>query len=228
MPLPLFRRRRPRAADLRVRLHVPDFGAIDASVERAVVGAAELALRADPPIPTRFLNRAGVMLETIPRDPAEPRERTWGRLGAIPQRNGQVDRRRVWFFKTPPPPPKEPQRRKHVRAMVTLPVTFVPERFEVGWFDGHTRDISVGGALLAGADPIITGEKIRMIVELPSGNEMIDARASVVRELPFGQRAVRIEEISHGDGQRIARLVAELERHAIAEARAGRRGTDLA
>jgi PilZ domain len=225
MLLPPFRRRAARRSDLRVRLHIPDLGAIDASVERAVVGAAELTLRAEPPIPTRFLNRAGVMLETIPDDLHEHRERTWGRLSAVPNRSGRVDRTRVWFFKTAPPAPKPPQRRQHVRAPLTLPVTFVPERFEVGWLDAYTRDISVGGVLLGSADPIVVGERIRLIVEL-ADHQLIDTQAQVVRELPFGQRAVRIDELSRGDGDRIARLVAEYERFAIAEARAGRRATD--
>ncbi len=214
--------RRSRS-DLRVRLHIPGFGAIDADVTSSVVGAAELTLRAEPPIPTRFLNRAGVMLETIPSHISEPRDRTWGRLSAIPDRNGRVHRDQVWFFKTATPPkPKPPQRRQHVRARVTLPVTFVPERFEVAWLDGYTQDLSVGGALLASADPVVAGERVRIILELPPDERVIDAQGLVVRELPDGVRAIRIDELRRGDGDRIARFVAERERQALAEERARR------
>jgi hypothetical protein len=221
MLLPL-RWRRSRS-DLRVRLHIPGLGAIDADVTSAVVGAAELKLRAEPPIPTRFLNRSGVMLETIPRHPGESRDRTWGRLSAIPDRHGRVRREQVWFFKTPAPAaPKPPQRRQHVRARVQLPVTFVPERFEVAWLDGVTQDLSVGGALLASADAVVEGERVRIILELPTDHGVIDAQGQVVRELPHGLRAVRIDELQRGDGDRIARFVAECERLAIAAERVRR------
>jgi hypothetical protein len=206
--------------DPRVRLHIPGLGAIDAEVTRAVVGAAELTLRADPPIPTRFLNRAGVMLETIPTTPGEERDRAWGRLSAIPDARGNVNREQVWFFKEMAPARQKPaQRRQHVRARVSLPVTFVPERFEVAWLDGHTRDLSVGGALLADADRVVEGERLRLVLELPSDPRVINAHGRVVRELPRGLRAVRIDTLERGDGDRIARFVAECERQELARSR---------
>jgi hypothetical protein len=215
--------------DLRVRLHIPGFGAVDAEVTSSVVGAAELTLRAEPPIPTRFLNRAGVMLETVPQIHGEPTERTWGRLSAVPGRRGRVHPGQVWFFKTPTPPKaKPPQRRQHARARIELPVTFVPERFEVAWLDGHTHDLSVGGALLKDADPVVEGERLRLIFELPSDERVINAYGSVVRELPRGMRAVRIDELGRGDGDRIARFVAECERRALAQARDRRARVRLA
>jgi hypothetical protein len=87
-------------------------------------------------------------------------------------------------------------------------------------------DLSVGGMLLARADPLRIGDRVRFALTLGEG-EILVGGAKVVRATPFGHRALSFEELKNNQEQRLGHFVAEIERRvlrAAPERGAGPRG----
>ena len=75
-------------------------------------------------------------------------------------------------------------------------------------------DLSVGGMLLARADPLSVGDRVRFALTLGEG-EILVGGAKVVRGTPFGHRALAFEQLKANQEQRLGHFVAEIERRAL-------------
>lgn len=75
-------------------------------------------------------------------------------------------------------------------------------------------DLSVGGMLLARADPLLVGDRVRFALTLGEGDILVGG-AKVVRGTPFGHRALAFEQLMANQEQRLGHFVAEIERRAL-------------
>lgn len=203
----------------RVRIFVPRVATVDATVVRVVTGAAELLLEDRPAVPLRFLHRRRAFVAS-----ADGAERLDGTLLAVPGPNGRVREDLLHFLQdvVPIAPVPAPQRRQFARVDLIRPVTIVPAGFQVGWLNGSTRNVSAGGVLVAGADMLRHGDRLRLRMELDGGEEdLLDLLARVVRADPdLGLRGLRLEHVDERLRDRLARFVLENQRRALAQLRA--------
>jgi hypothetical protein len=207
-----------RGHEERVRVVVPRVTTIEATVLRAVTGAAELALTQKPELPLRFLHRRRATIVPLTGD-----GRMDGTLLAVPGAHGRVREDLLHFLRAVVPlaPPRgEPQRRDAARIDLVRPVAMIPEGFKVGWLNGFTRNVSAGGVLVAGADALEAGDRLRLRFELDSEEDLIDLLARVVRtDDAWGLRGLRLERLDERERERIVRFVFARQRRALAELR---------
>jgi hypothetical protein len=208
-----------RGREERVRVLVPRVATLDATVVRAVTGAAELALTASPDVPLRFLHRRRATIVPLPAAD----DRVDGTLFAVPGPDGHVREDLLHFLQAVvplAPPRNDPQRRDDTRIDLVRPVAMIPEGFKVGWLNGFTRNVSAGGVLVAGADALEAGDRLRLRFELDSEEDLIDLLARVVRaDDTWGLRGLRLEQLSERERERIVRFVFARQRRALAELR---------
>jgi hypothetical protein len=209
-----------RGREERVRVLVPRVATLDATVIRAVTGAAELALTASSDVPLRFLHRRRATIVPLPAAD----DRVDGTLFAVPGPDGRVRADLLHFLQAAvplAPPRNDPQRRDEARIDLVRPVAMIPEGFKVGWLNGFTRNVSAGGVLVAGADALEAGDRLRLRFELDSEEDLIDLLARVVRaDDTWGLRGLRLEQLSERERERIVRFVFARQRRALAELRA--------
>jgi c-di-GMP-binding flagellar brake protein YcgR len=97
----------------------------------------------------------------------------------------------------------------------------VPDGFRVGWLNGFTRNVSAGGVLVAGAEALGAGDRLRLRFELETEEDLIDLLARVVRaDETWGLRGLRLERVPERDRERLVRFVLDRQRRALAELRA--------
>lgn len=206
------------ASEERVRVMVPRVTTVEAVVVRAVQGAAELALTQTSDVPLRFLHRQRATIV-----PVEGDGRVDGRLLAVPGAGGRVRDDLLHFLQAVVPlaPPRtDPQRRDDARVDLVRPVAMIPEGFKVGWLNGFTRNVSAGGVLVAGADALGEGDRLRLRFELDSEDDLIDLLARVVRaDEAWGLRGLRLERLTDRERERIVKFVFARQRRALAELR---------
>jgi hypothetical protein len=201
----------------RVRVLVPRVASLEATVVRAVSGAAELALTATPEVPLRFLHRRKATIVPLAGD-----DRVDGTLLAVPGQHGRVRDDLLHFLQAVVPlaPPRAPQRRDAARIDLVRPVTMIPEGFKAGWLNGFTRNVSAGGVLIAGADVLEAGDRLRLRFELDSEDDLIDLVGQVVRaDDTWGLRGLRLDRLSESESERIVRFVFARQRRALAQLR---------
>jgi len=206
-----------RGQEERVRVLVPRVATLEATVVRAVTGAAELALTATPEVPLRFLHRRKAAIVPLSGD-----SRVDGTLLAVPGPHGRVRDDLLHFLKAVVPlaPPRAPQRRDEVRIDLVRPVALIPDGFKVGWLNGYTRNVSAGGVLIAGADALEAGDRLRLRFELDDEDDLIDLLGRVVRaDDAWGLRGLRLERLTDRERERIVRFVFARQRRALAELR---------
>lgn len=208
-----------RGHEERVRVLVPRVATLEATVVRVVTGAAELALASRPDVPLRFLHRRPATIVPLPAAD----DRVDGTLLAVPGPNGRVREDLLHFLQAVvplAPPRREPQRRDEHRIDLVRPVAMIPEGFRVGWLNGFTRNVSAGGVLVAGADALETGDRLRLRFELDSEEDLVDLFARVARaDDTWGLRGLRLERLSERERERIVRFVFARQRRALAELR---------
>ena len=108
-------------------------------------------------------------------------------------------------------------KRRGVRVQLIRPVAIVPESFKLGWLNGATRNVSVGGILVSGAEQLRAGDGLRLRFELDHVDDVIDIKGRVVRDDdPWGLRGVRIESSGERERERLIRYIYESQRRAIA------------
>jgi hypothetical protein len=210
---------RRRGHEERVRVLVPQVASLEAVVVRAVSGAAELAVvAADAKVPARFLHRRRATIVPLTGD-----DRVDGTLFAVPGTGGHVREDLLHFLQAVVPlaPRREAQRRDAARIDLVRPVAMIPEGFKVGWLNGFTRNVSAGGVLVAGADALTEGDRLRLRFELDSEEDLIDLLARVVRaDDDWGLRGLALERLDERERERIVRFVFARQRRALAELRA--------
>jgi hypothetical protein len=207
-----------RGQEERVRVLVPRIATLEAVVSRVVPGAAELALLHRPEMPLRFLHRRKATI--VP--PAADR-RIDGRLLAVPDAHGAVRDDVLHFLQAVVPlaPRRAAQRRDFARIDLVRPAAIIPEGFQVGWLNGFVRNVSAGGVLIAGADALESGDRLRLRFELDDEEDLIDLVARVVRaDLDGGLRGLALERLTEAERERIVRFVFARQRRALAELRA--------
>jgi hypothetical protein len=208
-----------RGPEERVRVLVPQVATVEAVVVRAVSGAAELAIASSSAVPARFLHRRRATIVPLTGD-----NRVDGTLLAVPGAGGRVREDLLHFLQAAVPlAPRRtaPQRRDDARIDLVRPVAMIPEGFRIGWLNGFTRNVSAGGVLVAGADALEAGDRLRLRFELDSEEDLIDLLARVVRaDDTWGLRGLRLERLSEREHERIVRFVFARQRRALAELRA--------
>jgi c-di-GMP-binding flagellar brake protein YcgR len=85
-------------------------------------------------------------------------------------------------------------------------------------------DLSVGGMLLARADSLRMGDRVRFGLTLGEG-EILVGGGSIVRATPFGHRAVSFDALSGNQEQQLGHFVAEIQRRHAAVRAAPARGS---
>jgi hypothetical protein len=209
-----------RGKEERVRVLVPHVADLEAVVVRAVAGAAELAITgADQRVPARFLHRRKATIVPLAGD-----DRVDGTLLAVPGAHGRVREDLLHFLRAVVPlaPPRSVgQRRDAARIDLVRPVAMIPDGFQVGWLNGFVRNVSAGGVLVAGAEALDAGDRLRLRFELDSEDDLVDLLARVVRtDDAWGLRGLRLEGVSERERERIVRYIFARQRHALAELRA--------
>ncbi|WP_187369081.1 PilZ domain-containing protein [Baekduia soli] len=198
----------------RVRVLVPRVATIEAVVTRVVSGAAELTPAGTPSVPLRFLHRRQATIVPLSGD-----DRVDGMLLAVPGPDGRVRDDLLHFLRAVVPlaPRRGAQRRDHARIDLVRPVAMVPDGFRVGWLDGFVRNVSAGGVLVAGADALEEGDRLRLRFELESEDDLLDVLARVVRaDDDWGLRGLRLEGLSDAERERIVKFIFARQRHALA------------
>jgi hypothetical protein len=206
-----------RGQEERVRVLVPRVATLEAIVVRAVTGAAELALTTTSEVPLRFLHRRKAAIVPLAGD-----NRIDGTLLAVPGPHGRVRDDLLHFLKAVVPlaPPRVPQRRDELRIDLVRPVALIPDGFKVGWLSGFTRNVSAGGVLIAGADALEAGDRLRLRFELDDEDDLIDLLARVVRaDDAWGLRGLRLEQLTDRERERIVKFVFARQRRALAQLR---------
>ena len=100
------------------------------------------------------------------------------------------------------------------------PVALIPDGFKVGWLNGFTRNVSAGGVLIAGADALEAGDRLRLRFELDDEDDLIDLLARVVRaDDAWGLRGLRLERLTDRERERIVKFVFARQRRALAQLR---------
>jgi len=203
----------------RVRIVVPRLASLEAVVARIVPGAAELALLAAPPLPLRFVHKRRATILPIAGD-----DRIDGTLLAVPGPTGAVRDDVLHFLRTVMPfaAARRPQRREDVRIDLVRPAAMVPDRLQRGWLNGFTRNVSAGGILVAGAEALGAGDRLRLRFELESEDDLFDVVARVVRvDDAWGLRGLRLEQIDPRERERLVRYVFTAQRLALQRLRHG-------
>jgi hypothetical protein len=208
-----------REPEERVRVLVPSVTTVEAVVLRAVSGAAELALTQTPEVPLRFLHRKTATIVPLAGD-----NRVDGTLLAVPGKHGRVRDDLLHFLQAvvplAPPRIKPQQRRDAARVDLVRPVAMIPEGFKVGWLNGFIRNVSAGGVLVAGAEALESGDRLRLRFELDSEEDLVDLLARVVRtDDAWGLRGLRLEGVTDRERERIVKFVFARQRRALAELR---------
>lgn len=105
--------------------------------------------------------------------------------------------------------------RKELRVLVQVKIDASREGF---FFLGHTRNLSISGALLEVDHPLETGSKLGIRFFLPGRTREIIGAAEIVRErpAPFGQRHYGIRFVGLTDDDRRA-IGSFIERKSVAE-----------
>ncbi|WP_196809017.1 PilZ domain-containing protein [Conexibacter woesei] len=194
---------------------VPSVATLEAVVVRTVEGAAELAvIDTRSGVPARFLHRRRATIVPLAGD-----SRIDGTLLAVPGDGGQVRSDLLHFLQAVVPlaPRAKPQRRDAARIDLVRPVAMIPDGFRVGWLNGYTRNVSAGGVLVAGADALAEGDKLRVRFELDDEDDLVDLLARVVRaDDTWGLRGLRLEGVSDAERERIVKFVFARQRYALA------------
>jgi hypothetical protein len=156
-------------------------------------------------VPPRVLHKRRAALETAVDG---QRYRAEGELTMVSGRWGKVREDAVGFtFGTSGPP----LRREHSRTPAILPVTFVPVSAEQAPARGMTLDVSPGGVLVRAGTRVDQGSELTLLLELPSDDLPIPARARVVRSGGKGLHGLQIERMRPGDHDRVLEWLAEQE-----------------
>jgi hypothetical protein len=207
-----------RGQEERVRVLVPRVATVEAVVARVVPGAAELALVHRPEMPLRFLHRRKATIVPMAAD-----RRVDGTLLAVPDGDGRVRDDVLHFLQAVVPlaPRRAAQRRDFARIDLVRPAAIIPAGFQVGWLNGFVRNVSAGGVLVAGADALESGDRLRLRFELDDEEDQIDLVARVVRaDDDGGLRGLALERLTEAERERIVRFVFARQRRALAELRA--------
>jgi c-di-GMP-binding flagellar brake protein YcgR len=141
---------------------------------------------------------------------------------AVPGPQGRVREDLLHFLQAVVPlaPPRAPQRRDEIRIDLVRPVALIPEGFKVGWLNGFTRNVSAGGVLIAGADALEAGDRLRLRFELDDEDDLIDLLGRVVRaDDAWGLRGLRLEQLTDRERERIVKFVFARQRRALAQLR---------
>jgi hypothetical protein len=206
-------------------LSVDGLGGVVVEVLASTAGAHALVVRAAP-VPVRQLHRLPGAL----RRDGHPTLR--GLLVAVAVEGGGLHPQRLDFVEdvaaiarpeaTDEAVARAPdrQRRTAVRVPVRLPYTFSAVIAKRDWGEGHTVDLSTGGALVQGIEAGLPGDSLRGRLVLPALTEPVRAQLRVMRVTADGQRAVRVESIDRRDRQRIEGFVAERQRELLRARRA--------
>jgi PilZ domain-containing protein len=111
------------------------------------------------------------------------------------------------------------QRREYVRVHTPQQVVLGESPPDPDSLRAHTVDLSGGGMLLAGAEQLRTGDRVRFRMLLGEDIATVGGVARVVRIRQDGKRALMFEEIDEGDRQRLIRFVFQILRTARAKTR---------
>jgi PilZ domain len=104
------------------------------------------------------------------------------------------------------------QRRRFFRVRCGVTVTLAGTEREA--LLTEAVDLSIGGALLARADVLQIGDRVRFALTLGEG-EILIGGGRVVRATPFGHRAVAFEGLTESQEQRLGYFVNDIERRAL-------------
>ncbi len=108
-------------------------------------------------------------------------------------------------------------KRRGVRVPLIRPAAIIPEQFTHGWLNGATRNVSISGLLLSGAERLRTGEKLRVRFELDHEDDVVDLVGKVVRDDdPWGLRGVHIAQAGARERERLIRFIYESQRRELA------------
>jgi len=207
-------------------LSVDGLGGVVVEVLASAPGAHALVLRAAP-VPVRQLHR---LPATLRREGLPPLR---GLLVAVTAPGGGLHAQRLDFVEdiaavAQPDAVDEAvarmpdrQRRRAVRVPAVLPYTFSAVIADRDWGDGHTVDLSVGGALVRGIEAGLPGDRLRGRLTLPALAEPVRAQLRVMRVTADGRRAVRVESIHARDRDRIAGYIAQRQRELLRARRGG-------
>jgi hypothetical protein len=111
---------------------------------------------------------------------------------------------------TPVGEPLRVQRRAYVRVPAELAAAVIAADHRVV---ARTLDVSIGGMLLAAADPLAPGDRVRFALDL--GTITVSGDGQVVRGSDEGARAVRFAELQGRVERAVARYVARRQRELI-------------
>ncbi|PTL58149.1 hypothetical protein C7Y72_00025 [Paraconexibacter algicola] len=100
------------------------------------------------------------------------------------------------------------QRRRFVRVAAELPAALVAEDRRVL---ARTRNVSIGGMLLAGVPDLRLDERLRFALELGE-DATVAGTGRVVRGAPDGTRGVQFEDLDGRSERALARFVTERQR----------------
>ena len=184
----------------RVRLVVDRVGTVDATVVHAVPGAVELRFEGHPPAPPRFLHRRTARMHSIA--PALE-EVLFGTVLAVPSASGAVREDVVHVLYAHAMGAtlagSDPDRREAGRVAAERPVAV---RASAGmadrWLTAMTKDVSMTGALLTGAGPLVPGQHVHVRLGL-AATDPLEAEGRVTRAGPDGLRGLRLESMSPQD-----------------------------
>lgn len=137
------------------------------------------------------------------------------------QGRAEMEERDLIRFR-PEAPAEVLQRREFVRIDAAAPVQLTDAQ------DGtpiaaHAIDVSGGGMLLHGREPLQEGQRVRFALELGPGQAPIEGTARVVRTEGAGQCGVVFEAISSAERQRLIHFIFDIQRAALARTRIGNR-----
>lgn len=158
--------------------------------------------------------------------------RDGGGLIRLPARLGLVDGSLLLQAGHAGPPartarPDAGQRRGNVRGELHLPIRAAAldargeELLQGQVFQGHTLDVSAGGARIDLPDltrPLGAGVRLYLEIELPE-EELAPVVVTVVQHEAGSWAQVRFDDIAPRDRERLVRLVFEAERRLLAERR---------
>ena len=207
-------------------LSVDGLGGVIVEVLHSVSGAHALQLRAAP-VPVRSLHR---LPGTLQRPGAAALR---GLLVAVPAASGALHASRMDFVEdiavvARPEAVDEAvarmpdrQRRSAVRVPAKLPYVFSAVIADRDWGEGHTVDLSVGGALVAGIEAGLPGDPLRGRLVLPGLVEPVRAQLRVQRVTEDGRRAVRVDSIHPRDQDRVSQFIAARQRELLRARRSG-------
>ncbi len=110
------------------------------------------------------------------------------------------------------------QRREFVRIDTAQPVVLTGTG-EGAPVAAHAVDLSGGGMLLRGREPLEAGQQVRFTLDLGPGLAPIVGTARVVRTEDAGQCGVVFEAISSAERQRLIHFIFDVQRAALAKTR---------